>query len=447
MSYFIFDINKCTGCNACMIACSIENGTEAGFNFREVNNFNELKLPGIPVFHISSACNHCEDAPCIKNCPSTALHRDSVTNAVVVNHDKCMGCQYCVWSCPYDVPKFNHSLKMVEKCNWCNHKIEKKLKPNCSNLCPTGALDFSFSNKDIESKSITAFPDTKTRPNIEFIYYKYKTPENQNVNLNNEEKKEVSVILKNELPKKIHAKQEWGLVLFTLTVSLLTATMGAKAFFNFNFNITIYISLLFFAGIVSIVHLGKKVRSWRSITNIKSSWLSREIACFAFFGALSMLSFLFPETKALIIAGTIFGLLTLISIEMIYIKVAKSIIPFYLHSDNTILTSIFFISVISEMFYFILIILITKLVLYLVKFIQKYKPDKNTLFVTLAVRILFLIIIPLIIFNVNPQHQEIFIAGSFLLSELIGRTEFYNDLIIKTPKHKIYKDLSEIILK
>ncbi|HAN79033.1 MAG TPA: 4Fe-4S ferredoxin, partial [Bacteroidales bacterium] len=76
---FVFDTNKCVGCHACAVACSIENGGKAQINWREIQTYNRIKHPDLPLFHFSLACNHCEEAPCMKACPALAYSRNSET--------------------------------------------------------------------------------------------------------------------------------------------------------------------------------------------------------------------------------------------------------------------------------------------------------------------------------------------------------------------------------
>ena len=137
---FVFDINKCTGCQACSIACEIENELEPGADWRQVTTFNERHVPGVLSFHLSVACNHCVDPPCMKNCPALAYSKDAVTGAVTVDPDLCIGCRYCTWACPYDAPRFNTASGVVEKCTFCQHRLEDGLEPACVTSCPTGAL-------------------------------------------------------------------------------------------------------------------------------------------------------------------------------------------------------------------------------------------------------------------------------------------------------------------
>ena len=72
---FIFDLNKCVGCHACVVACQIENGKEQHQPWREISTFNSFQHPEFPVFHYSMACNHCDDAPCLNSCPANGLFK------------------------------------------------------------------------------------------------------------------------------------------------------------------------------------------------------------------------------------------------------------------------------------------------------------------------------------------------------------------------------------
>ena len=73
---FVFDPNRCTGCQACELACSIENQLGPDRSWRSVLTFNERALPGVPLFHLSLACNHCEEPACMHSCPALAYERD-----------------------------------------------------------------------------------------------------------------------------------------------------------------------------------------------------------------------------------------------------------------------------------------------------------------------------------------------------------------------------------
>jgi len=141
---FTFDPNKCVGCGACTVACMNENGFQYFGSWRSVDSSSSF--PELPLFYLSMSCNHCEDAPCMKNCPALAFFRTEKSGAVLVDQDKCIGCKYCTWACPYDAPKFNKNLGVIEKCTFCDHRLEQGIEPACSQLCPTDALGFEISD-------------------------------------------------------------------------------------------------------------------------------------------------------------------------------------------------------------------------------------------------------------------------------------------------------------
>jgi Fe-S-cluster-containing dehydrogenase component len=102
---FLFDPNRCTGCGACRLACSIENQLEPERSWRRIDTFNRTRHPGVPLYHLSLACNHCAEPACMFACPALAYSRDEKSGAVLLDEGKCIGCRYCAWACPYDAPR------------------------------------------------------------------------------------------------------------------------------------------------------------------------------------------------------------------------------------------------------------------------------------------------------------------------------------------------------
>jgi len=163
---FVFDQNKCTGCQACQLACVIENELQFDASWREINTFNERHYPGAPLFHISLACNHCAEPACMNACPALAYSKDSETGAVIIDETKCIGCRYCTWACPYDAPKFDSAKGVISKCTFCNDRIKRGSQPACVELCPTGALTFDrLLDTEIVNES-TGFTATDMGPSI-----------------------------------------------------------------------------------------------------------------------------------------------------------------------------------------------------------------------------------------------------------------------------------------
>ncbi|MCK5379202.1 MAG: 4Fe-4S ferredoxin, partial [Acidobacteria bacterium] len=82
---FTLDLNRCTGCRACELACSTENDLGFGRSWRRIETFNAERDPRAPHHHLSIACNHCENAPCVAACPARAIVRDGSTGVVTLN--------------------------------------------------------------------------------------------------------------------------------------------------------------------------------------------------------------------------------------------------------------------------------------------------------------------------------------------------------------------------
>ena len=185
------DLDSCTGCNSCQIACRQENniptqGPEAKYGAGHIEWMSMLwKEPEdelAPPELLPFPCQHCDDAPCVKVCPVGATYQDS-EGIVVQVWDRCIGCRYCMVACPYErrsfnweEPKFEGSLAqmlnpdvatrtagIVEKCTFCSHRLqgvkeEARLEeramrdselqdmPACAASCPAEAITFGDLN-------------------------------------------------------------------------------------------------------------------------------------------------------------------------------------------------------------------------------------------------------------------------------------------------------------
>ncbi len=155
---FTLDLDRCTGCSACAIACRSENLVDAQIDWRRIHTFNEQNLPEAAVFHYSLACNHCLDPACLYGCPANAYSKDPSTGAVLIDDDSCIGCRYCTWVCPYGAPQFNPASGIVEKCTFCSHRLVEGLQPACVESCPVDALGF-VERGSPDGASPPGFPD------------------------------------------------------------------------------------------------------------------------------------------------------------------------------------------------------------------------------------------------------------------------------------------------
>ena len=193
----VIDIDKCIGCQACVVACQSENNIpineEPIFNQRRaiewirVERYWDGEFPNVKARFIPILCQHCRNAPCEPVCPVFATyHNEEGLNVQVYN--RCIGSRLCVNNCPYQVRFFNFwepewpdSLKnqlnpdvtvrsrgIMEKCTFCIQRIRRstreaekegrevedgarELNPACVNACPTETLVFGNVN-DLDSK-------------------------------------------------------------------------------------------------------------------------------------------------------------------------------------------------------------------------------------------------------------------------------------------------------
>ena len=171
---WLIDLDKCTGCDTCTIACKSENNTRPlsspmpfkndrgvlpdHVSYRWVVKKEEGVYPLPTVTFVTSACNHCEHPACLASCPvadindlhneNNAIFKREEDGIVLINQDACIGCKNCTQSCPYGAPQLNSQTELVEKCTFCIHRLEAGFKPACVTTCVGNALhlveDFRF---------------------------------------------------------------------------------------------------------------------------------------------------------------------------------------------------------------------------------------------------------------------------------------------------------------
>jgi Fe-S-cluster-containing dehydrogenase component len=200
----VIDLDKCTGCQACSVACRTENNVtfvseeeaHAGraIFWNEVFVHFEGEYPLVKASIIPRPCFHCEHPPCVKVCPVGATYRDEESGLVLQRYERCIGCRYCAVACPYGVRYFNwyepnwppgteryqnpdvplRPKGIVEKCLYCSHRLPI---PACVQACSSGARYFG-DLEDPESqvaqlarspRAIRLLEDLGTEPNCIYL--------------------------------------------------------------------------------------------------------------------------------------------------------------------------------------------------------------------------------------------------------------------------------------
>lgn len=182
----VIDLAKCTGCQACVVACKTENNVpfsspqqaSEGRTISWIEVYTEFRgtYPTLQARLLPRPCFHCDNPPCTKVCPVWATYKNP-EGLVTQIYPRCIGCRYCTTACPYTVkyfnfgpPQFPNEMKgcldpdvsvrqkgVVEKCTFCHHRLQKArekaktqeravtsadYQPACVQACPTGTMVF-----------------------------------------------------------------------------------------------------------------------------------------------------------------------------------------------------------------------------------------------------------------------------------------------------------------
>lgn len=173
---FLIDLRKCIGCQTCEVACKMENDVHVGVWRSWVKKVEKGKYPHTSRGFLPLLCNNCENPICVTVCPVRA-NRIRPDGIVTFDPHRCVGCRYCMASCPYEVRYIHPTKRIVEKCNWCHHRIDAGLQPACVEACPTGARVFgNLKDPESEIRKIMAKndvaviqPEMGTSPQVYYI--------------------------------------------------------------------------------------------------------------------------------------------------------------------------------------------------------------------------------------------------------------------------------------
>ena len=169
----VIDLDTCVGCNACAVACKQWNtsGTTGpltdfepygkdptGVWFNRIRNYEVGDYPESKTVHFPMSCMHCDDAACVTVCPTGASYKREEDGIVLVDQDKCMGCNYCAWACPYGARELDREDGVMKKCTLCVDRIydeslpEDERQPACVMTCPSHSRyfgDFDDPNSEV----------------------------------------------------------------------------------------------------------------------------------------------------------------------------------------------------------------------------------------------------------------------------------------------------------
>ncbi|MFC2029494.1 4Fe-4S dicluster domain-containing protein [Chloroflexota bacterium] len=171
----IIDLNKCTGCGACEQACNQRNDLPDGKGFiRRIKKGEEVEggCWCLPV-----QCQHCQDAPCEKVCPTKATYHHP-SGAVLVNEKTCVGCKYCAVACPYDARTYDENTGVVDKCWLCLDWVLGGGQTACVQACVKGARIFGRRDDPEIAELLasgrveTLHPEFGTRPGV--VHYIFR---------------------------------------------------------------------------------------------------------------------------------------------------------------------------------------------------------------------------------------------------------------------------------
>jgi anaerobic dimethyl sulfoxide reductase subunit B (iron-sulfur subunit) len=297
MTYaFTFDATFCSGCKACQAACKDKNNLPLGVLWRRVievaggtwQQNGEAWTNTVFAYNLSISCNHCVHPKCAGICPTGAYDvRDD--GIVLLDTEKCMGCGYCAWGCPYGAPQYNPDAGTMTKCNFCFDDLEQGLPPACVAACPMRVLDYGEST-DSGTKEIRLWdvpPDTHPYPLSLSSHTQPQLAIKPHVAMNTMEEKFVAN-LEEIQPRTPSDWEEVPLILFTLFTQMAAGGFWAMLWTYPDGTVLLpllLIGLCLGAGMLaSLAHLGTKRNAWRALANLRRSWLSREILFTGLFG-------------------------------------------------------------------------------------------------------------------------------------------------------------------
>ncbi len=290
---FEVDLDRCSGCKACVTACHAMNGLDERETWRDVGLLIGGTTANPIMQHVTTACHHCLEPGCLIACPVDAYEKDPLTGIVKHLDDQCFGCQYCTLACPYDVPKYHREKGIVRKCDLCADRLAVGEAPACAQACPHEAIAIQVVNvaEVRENAEADPFLPAAPEPYLTLPTTTYKTSR---------------VFPRNLLPADYYSLNpqhpHWPLIVMLVLTQLSVGAFAVGMALDFlldsslmktfrPIHATIALGFGLTALAASTLHLGRPQFAFRAIIGLRHSWLSREIVAFgAFAGAACLYS-------------------------------------------------------------------------------------------------------------------------------------------------------------
>lgn len=307
---FEVDLDTCSGCKACVVACHNLNGLEESETWRKVGLLTSKSVSLPVVQHVTTACHHCVDPACMNGCPVLAYEKDKTTGIVKHLDDQCFGCQYCTMMCPYEVPQYSHTLGIVRKCDMCSQRLNVGEAPACVQACPNQAIRINIVDKQsiIDENHgnqtlalvASAPPSRITLPTTRYLISdSLKSSTLTQADVVPEFSRYVSSPTLADKPQHGHWPLAMMLVLTQASVGMfccmaMLVLVSGSLFQSSNAGELLIFSIVAtsvgIAGVhLALLHLGRPMYAFRAFLGWRKSWLSREAILFGvYMGAMTV---------------------------------------------------------------------------------------------------------------------------------------------------------------
>jgi DMSO reductase anchor subunit/ferredoxin len=367
-------------------------------------------------------------------CPANAYTKDDRWGAVLLNADRCIGCRYCSWVCPYDAPQFQAATGLMQKCTFCSHRLDAGGSPACVVACPVGALGF-VGRGEPGPLDHPGLPETGLVPGLSVVPKRgAATPPEMTAGSRS------GTHAATVASRRDGLSSEWTLFVFSYLLSLLVAWFAASRSGRVPFHLPVFLVAGAFAMGISLLHLGRPARAWRAVSNFRRSWVSREVFFSTSFLIAVPISVGWSST-----AGGVDGLVVALgfcalgSMDMVY-RVRGQPFPVFPHSAMTLLTAVLLTGLLLQDPWLAGPAWALKLTL----FLSRTAGDPGLPWPIPAIRILTGFVWPVVVgFALTEPSPATMVAG-VLIGEALDRALFYAELRFPGPALQAELDLRAI---